>query len=556
MRKLIIVALCCTALLLSGYAGYRGYKVWKQKHLMSMAHDFESKADARNALLCLSQVLAMNPVHPEATRMMADFCEAVRSPNALIYRQRLLDINPSSLQDRLALVRTALNFGDRAVATNTLNGVNAEGRKTAEYHSIASAVALSTGQYAEAEKHMQEVIRLEPFNPTPQLNLAVLHLHETNAETVAEARAVLNVLSLNPTNANLRCLAIRELVGDALATRQNETALSLSKKLLDQTNSVYKDRLLRLEVLLSSKSPDLKPTLAAYQKDASTNIAKIHDLASWQMSRVSPADTLAWFNAMPPAMQTNQSLALLSAECRDNLRDWQGLESFLAKQNWGDMDFVRSAFRTRALRGMEMGSAAKLEWDKAVNGASAGKPTLIALLRLASQWQWASEVEDLLGRIVDKYPSEEWASRALMQTSLANGQTRTLMALLAKNLKKSPNDFDTKNNLAMIALLLEASELKPHDMAREVYNHSTTNSSYASTYALSLFLQGKNADALKVMEQLKPKDLEEPSVAGYYGIILKANGNKVKAKRYLDLTAKTRFLPEEKKLMDRARQGL
>ena len=556
MRKLIVIVLCCTTVLLGGYAGFRGYKVWKQRHMVTMARDFLAKSDLRNAVLCLNQVLGTNPQNVEASRMMANLCEATRSPNALIWRERVLAGNPRSLDDRLALVRTALGLQDLNTATNTLQGVDAEGRKTAEYHNVAGAVALTLRQYGEAEQHMREVVRLEPSNPSPQLNLAVLRLHGTNAEANAEARSVLNGLALNPTNGPLRCQAIRELISDAARNKQTNTALSLSKKLLDQTNSVYSDRLLRLDVLLAAKHPDLQPTIAAYQREAITDPAKTHDLASWQMTRVSPSDALAWLITLPPAMQTNQALAFLAAQCRESTHDWKGLETTLAKQSWGDLDFIRYAMRTRALRGMDMGSAAKLEWDKALKASNNQKQTLVALLRLAGQWQWLGESEDLLWSILNQFPSEQWAAQALMQSSYANGQTRNLMTLVAKDVKKSPNNLGAKNNLAMLALLLDASELKPHDMAREVYTQASTNASFASTYAFSLFLQGKNTEALKVFEQLKPKELEDPSVSGYYGMVLKATGDRVKAKRYLEFALKAKLLPEEKKLMDKARQGI
>ena len=107
----------------------------------------------------------------------------------------------------------------------------------------------------------------------------------------------------------------------------------------------------------------------------------------------------------------------------------------------------------------------------------------------------------------------------------------------------------------MTALLLDAQELKPHDLAREVYQQAPTNSAYASTYAFSLHLQKKDAEALKVMQQLPPKDLENPSIAGYYGLILKATGNPAKAKVYLQWASKAQMLPEEKKLFDRAKAG-
>jgi tetratricopeptide (TPR) repeat protein len=177
------------------------------------------------------------------------------------------------------------------------------------------------------------------------------------------------------------------------------------------------------------------------------------------------------------------------------------------------------------------------------------------LLRLATQWNWPTEHMGLLWLIVNYYPNERWAALALKQGLLAAGQTSSLMKLFSLQAKRSPADLAVKNDLAMTALLLEAKELNPHELARQVYQRAPTNASYASTYALSLHLQKQYAEALKVMQQLKPKDLEIPSTAGYYGLILQATGNREKAKVYLRWASKTRLLPEEQKLFDRARAG-
>jgi predicted Zn-dependent protease len=113
-----------------------------------------------------------------------------------------------------------------------------------------------------------------------------------------------------------------------------------------------------------------------------------------------------------------------------------------------------------------------------------------------------------------------------------------------------------KNNLALVAMLLGADEVKSYDLSREVYQKNPTNSDYASTYAFTLYRQGKAAEALEVLQRLKPEELQSPSIAGYYGLILKAGGDSAKAKAYLDLSMKGQLLPEERKLFQDAAASL
>ena len=552
MRKIVIILLCCTTALLAGYAGYRGYKVWKQSHMISLARGFLAKSDNRNALLCLQQALRSNSRNIEACRLMAELAEASHSPAVLQWRNRVVELNPKSVEDRLALAAAAITLRDVITATNALVGISEDGKKTAGYHNLAGTVAAGINQVSEAQFHFLEQSRLEPTNPVPQLNLAVIRLKETNAQVLAEARASLKQLCANPV---LRRQALRELVVDAMRYKQTNEALAMSKELLQQTNSLFRDRLLRLDVLRSTQNPEFNTSLAAFQKEAANDMGKAYELATWQMARTGPADVLPWLSSLPMNLQTNQPVALLIAECRSLSQDWRGLRASLETQSWAELDFVRHAFLARAMRGQDLTSSAKTEWGMASKIANARKENLVMLLRLAAQWNWQGEGEEILWTIVNRYPGEKWATRALTQILMASGQTRPLMMLLGQQLKSRPADLSTKNNLAMTALLLNAQELKPYDLAREVYQKAPTNTAYASTYAFSLHLQDKSAEALKVLETLTPQDLEDPSVAGYYGLVLKATGNGAKAKKYLDLASKTKGLPEEQKLFDKARGG-
>jgi predicted Zn-dependent protease len=555
MRKLFIIVLCCIAVLLTGYAGYRGYKVGKNKHLVSLGHDFLAKADRRNAALSVQEVLRSDPKNVDATRMMAQLAESSRSPSTLLWRSRVVELAPHSLSDRLALAETALTMHDYATATNTLEGVDAADKETSAYHNVAGMVAASTGHPDEAEKHFLEVSRLEPQNPSPQLNLAVVRLHRTNTVELAEARTALQRLAANPTNSDLRCKALRELTLDAMGYGHADAGLALSKQLTQETNSAFTDRILRLEVLLETKSAEFKPTLTGFQSEAATNQSKIYELATWEMAKISTKETLAWLRTLPLNMQTNQPATLLIAECCTATKDWKGLQVWLEKQHWAEMEFLRHAFLSQGLREQGLADTAKTEWEQALKSGNAHEQSLVMLFRLAAQWNRVNDAEDLLWTIVNRYPREKWARRTLTLALLEGGQTRSLMQLFDQELKRSPSDLAAMNNLASIALLLDAKELKPYDLARQVYQQVPTNASFASTYAFSLYQQKKTAEALKVMQQLKPQELDIPSIAGYYGVILKAAGDGANAKIYLGKAAKARLLPEERKLFAQAMAG-
>jgi Flp pilus assembly protein TadD len=552
MRKTTIVISSCIVLLLLGYTGYRGYKVWKQDHWLKLAHDFAAKGDARSEVLCLRQALNLNPQNTEVCRLMAELADAAHSDAALIWRQRLVDLNPKLLGDRLALAQSAMEFNDFAIASNTLAGVEAADQKTAVYQNAAGLLASAAGQIAEAKVHFTAAIKQEPDNYVPQLNLAALQIRRGNPAETAEARASLRRISLTATNLIIRNQAKRELITDAMHANDFSTAEAIAKELATQTNAAFPDRLLQLEVLLKDKNPELNSTLAVRESEAAANPAKLPHMAAWLMKNMSLEQSLAWLQSLPKPIQTNQPAAPLLAECQLRLGQWHSLQAGIQSQNWNELDFVRHAFLARALRGQDLKDAATGEWSVALNIANDQKGAVISLFRMAAAWQWHSEAEEILWLVVNRYPEERWAPPVLMQTLIDGGRTRPLLQLFNVLAKRAPADLEMKNNQAFMALLLDAQELHPNELAREVYAQSPQSPAFAATYAYSLYMQKRYADALKVMQALSAKDLDNPAVAGYYGLTLKATGNAEKAKAYLRLALKIKLLPEEQALFQQA----
>jgi Flp pilus assembly protein TadD len=555
IKRFLIVIAAGVLLALSGYAVYRGYRHVRQTHLVNQARQFLAASDVKNASLCLERALRYNPADPDACRLMADLAEAEHAPSALIWRSRVVEYDPTSSEDRLALAESAIRGRDFATAAEALDGIKAADKDMAGFHEVSGALATSQGQRALAEEHYRAVAHLEPTNMNPLLNIAVLHLQGTNAADLGEARMFLRGLASNPTNSELRWRALRELTADAMRHRETNAALSLSLELLKQTNSVFGDQLLRLDVLADTRSAEFKSALAAAQRQAASDTARVMELGTWQAAKLPSADVLAWLTSLPKATQTNQAVAILMAECYAGAHDWRNLQGYLEPQNWGEMDFIRHGFLARALRGQEMVDTAKIEWEKGLKGARVSRQRLLMLLSMAVKWEWKGEQEDLLWAIINEYPADQGAFQALAKTLFLEGRTRSLLQLYNQAGKRDPANLPLKNNVAFAALLLGAEEYKPFELARQVYVQAPTNSACVSTYALSLLLQRKNTEALKVIEGLDPRELNNPSTAGFYGLALYAAGQPNKAKPYLEFGAKAPMLPEERTLIERAIRG-
>jgi Flp pilus assembly protein TadD len=556
-KNLIILlvggAMVVALLAAGGYAGRKVYRASQRAKLVEQARQHVANGETKEAMACLEKVLRERPNDVAACRLMAQMAEAAHSPAALLWRKRVVALTVTSVEDRLDLTAAALGAGDFFTASNTLHDVSPAGQQTARFHYLAGSLAAALGQPGVAAGHFQEQCRLEPTNPVPRLALAVVQLQGSNSQVWAQARASLQQLSSEPT---LGCQAQRELIADALRSQRTNEAVALAGDLVRQTNASFGDVLVRLKVLYLAGRPEFGPELAACQRQAASSLNSLAELARWEMSQIGPDATLAWLDRLPADFRTNQPVALLAAECRTALRDWRGLQLSLEVQDWGELECLRHAFLARSFRGETNETLAKAEWNEALKYASMQERGVIRLQRAIAPWNWAAESQELLGVIVNRYPEETWAAGALTQSFAATGNTRGLLEVWRQALQRSPSDPVLKNNVAMAALLVGANECQPHELAREVYHKAPRSAAYASTYAYSLLVQNKAAEALKVIEQLTPEELQDAAVVGYYGLILKAVGQGTKAKPRLEAALKGNVLPEERQLFEQARVGL
>jgi Flp pilus assembly protein TadD len=177
---------------------------------------------------------------------------------------------------------------------------------------------------------------------------------------------------------------------------------------------------------------------------------------------------------------------------------------------------------------------------------------IYALQQKVAGWGWKPESLDLLWLLTKDQQRQNASLATLSDYYSAEGDTANLYRLILHRSELHPGDPQTENNLAQLALLLDLDKQRARALAKKVYEADPTNAAFASTYAFSLYAQGQNAQALRAFQNVKPEDLRTPSVAAYYGMVLLANGDKAKAREFLELGQKATLLPEERALVSRA----
>ena len=543
MRKALlaslIIALGCLGLWFYGRPAYRRYQ---ETRALEQARKCLAKGDYRNASLGARRALQVNPINLEACRIMADLAERSRSPYVLDWWRHIVELSPT-IQNKLMLASIALRFQAPPcpLAAQTLDELKDSAGDVAAYHAVSAELALRLKRTAEAAVQFEQASRLEPTNELHQLNLAVLQLQSTNAGAPAAARASLERLR---ASTNVGTVALRWLVAESLGRDDLPTAERFSRRLLADSHSVPDDRLQHLTILQQSRNPEFNAYLSALQKNALTNAAEVYGISAWMISHGFADEALAWLNGFPAKLRAEQPVPLALVDCYLARKDWQGLDTSLQEQKWGDLEFLRFAFLSRAAAELNQKLAADARWRTAIRDAGDRLGPLTALLSMANSGGRNQAKEDLLWQIAQRFPRERWALRELERLYLAMGNTHGLNKVYATMASYAPQNFSAQNNLAATSLLLKLNLPKAHELAKEVFTRHPQESIVTSTYAFSLHLQGRTKQGLAVLEKLKPEALKTPSVALYYGLLLSAAGETNKAGKYLDIAQRSELLQD------------
>jgi predicted Zn-dependent protease len=546
--KFWIIAGIAMVLVLAVFPGRSVYRHFKEKHNVAEAQVFFSKGDYRNAWLSVRQALLVNSNNVQACRIMAELADAAHSPATLDWCQRVVKLS-AAITNKLLLASAGLRYQGPPypLTSQVLDDLSASAAGVPDFHIVSAELDLSLHRMAEAETQFEAACQLEPTNRLFQLNLAVIRLGSTNSTAADGARAKLKAFS---SDANLGPPALRSLIADRLLHDDASGALNYSTQLLANAQATLNDRLQNLGILKRLQSPALTVQLNALQRDAATNAAMAAQTASWMESNGFLSETISWLKTLPANIQTQPPVRLAFVDCFLATTNWQGLRSLTASGDWGEMDFLRLAFSSHAWSELGEPLVADGHWRSAISEAGERLGALTALLELANRWQLPRTREDLLWRILQRFPDARWALGSLEQLYFDAGNTAGLYQLSLKQLSRSPQDVALKSNLAATALLLKTNFTQACQWAAEVYAQAPTNSHVVSTYAYALHLQGRNQEGLAALQKLNPSQLEQRSVALYYGVLLSATGKAGEAAPYLQIArTKGQLLPEEKQLL-------
>lgn len=541
-------------IVLLSWGGCQAYTTTQERRLIRRAAAYMSGGDLKAASLSAKRAIQMNPESAGAARMMAEIAEKAGERSALDWRRKVVELEPNSGADQIALAVSALRLKEVKIAEKALASVDDTSRQTADYHAAAAHFAEAQGATPQARDSWMKAVQLAPENASFQLQLALARLALPAAEERQGGLAALNSLRANPAE---RAAAARALVLDGITRGSDPIEVrNLAQELQGYPEATFRDRTLFLEVLRRLNAPQFTSYLTETQAEASKDPVNLGALFDWMNGNALSLVAIDFAKTLPAELTAKWPVPFQLATAHSRLGDWAAVERLTRSGGWGQYEFLRRAFLARALRATDKLVAAEREWAAATKEASAKGEALLALARTVSDWGWGKEIVELLWTLT-KFPARETETLSFLYGHYAKANdTQGLYRVLLRMAEKNPDDLNVQNNLAQTSLLLGAEPDRARKLAAETHKKDPNNPSYVSTYAFSLYTKGDANAALQAMNGLTEEQLRQPAISAYYGVFLASGGDVTRARMFLDLGEKAALLPEEKALVEQARKRL
>jgi len=550
----ILLLLAVVALIAEGFGMFRRLQ---EHRLVVSAQTFFTHGDFRSASLSALEVLNLDPGSVPACELLERVAGNDRSPSAILWAEKLVEIEPGKAGRLLELARTAIRFGEVSVAEQALARVNERDRNTVAFHQTAGSVAIVSKQYSVADGHFQQALRIEPKNEELLADLATLRIGFGNPVEIADARAILDNLR---KNSGVHREAVRALLADARRHGDSSRAMQLATELHSDSASTIDDQLLYLEELQHAKSPAFSAALAELQKNTCDKADSASAVMMWMNEHGLAGRSVEWSGTQPASITSQIPVSLALAEAYISLGDWVSLRKLVRQTDWGNLDFLRLAIYARVIdetaSHVRVGTDFDMKWRRAL-GATHGDANAASMLaRMVEQWGWKKEAAQAWWIAAYRSAAPRPALQSLYRLYSNEKDAAELYRVSRRIYEIYPDDPVAKNNVSSLALLLGQDLPEAHRLAEELFHKFPLQPEIVSTYAFSLYRQNRAKEAVAIMAKLPDMAFSNPSMAACYGVLLMSGGEPDKAGPFLKVAeqGKGQLFKEELALVEKARQ--
>ena len=214
-------------------------------------------------------------------------------------------------------------------------------------------------------------------------------------------------------------------------------------------------------------------------------------------------------------------------------------------------DLVQVAFEAAKLDREGNAGAADAAWSRALAAAQNRSDRLEILGRMALKSGPARHAEAALWRLSTEENCPRWAIDTLWAVALRHGSAADRYKASKLMVKADPKNAQARRNSIVLALLTGQETDAPKRQAEAFYQANVGDPDAVVAYGLSLYLQNRADEAVKLTTALSPEQLREPHAALYHGIFLASGETPARALDYLRIGARAPILPEERTLLEK-----
>src|SRR2546423_4993507 len=550
----------CAASLLLGFgfgwmlltSGPKAYRGWRESSLLKNAAALMAKEDFDGATRAAREVLQIHHDSLAAFHILAETSEKQNRPETVAWRAQIARLEPNNLDSQLNLASAALRFGRLDTARKALDAVSPTQRDRAAYHVVAGWLARAQGNDADVEMHFAAAVAQEPAHDLYQFNLAVLRIRSATAEKRDEARKVLDRLKGVP---GYRAGSLRALLSDAIQMNDLSRADSLAQDLQMSQQVTFSDYLLCLEFYRKLDEKKFSALLEKVKPVAARNPLDLALLMDWLNKNGLGSEVLKWMEKLPAETTSNPPPAIAIADAFAEAKNWSRLKRWTRSGAWGESEYLRLAYQAYSSKqSRQTSSDAEFSslWRSAERAAAEQPERENNLARLASKWNLPTEAEQLWLRVAKDAPMRREALDALFRIYRANNDLPNLYKIAQRLHENSPNEPGIAANCARLALLVDQNPAEGHRLAKETYDRAPDDVNVAMTYAYSLYMLGRTAEGIAIVNKLPPDGLHDPHAAVYAALLLLDENNAPAAQEYIFAAQAGPIFPEEKRLLEEA----
>lgn len=560
MRRGICVRLWIGGVLAGAVIIFGSVLFWAHQGRLVMdrvreAEELLAAGRGQEALAVTEEALAARPELMLARRVRVDALAAIGSRGELDAARENWEMSGAG-EDAVRLIQAAMRWNEEAIA----RGVLSSDQVTTSFApvnrlALESTVNARWGAYEAAVDAFDQALALGyPENDQSRLTAGILRIQEGDIDGGLERlEAVSEDSPFYPEAAGTLVMVYRQS-GRSMDVQRHAEAYFKAPRIS------LSEKLATLDFLHENASASRMALALDWIWHTAPTGGAIADLLIWcYLDDRMPEWADAALAGLPEAAFENEPVRLVTIARSRQIGD-RGMSAGLEAGISASASPYAALLQLASLAddGLMVGSLRQRVLTRELRAALVDSPRLIdGVDRFSRAFFLGRAWEPVLVQLTrEDAPVAEPAVRLLFKMYSESRDTAALWRLMERAVELNPDNIVSLNNYVHLGLLLKADPPRFYRLAERVGEQGHRRVHFAGTYAFSLLLQGRAADARTVLEQHPAEALREPAIAPYYAAALAATGDSLPAADILASIDPAELFAEERALLEQTARAL